>query len=360
MSQMPPLPRHLSLHLDLVRFAAACVVALGHYGSQRVSGGVFYQASAFGPAAVDVFFVLSGFVIAASVADRPGSAAVYVVARWSRLWSVVVPALLLTLVLDAIGSRIDPQFYATIPQFRPDLAWISYPAALLFLNEVWFSAWQPGSNLPYWSLGFEAWYYACFGVFVFAPARWRVAGVLALLVLAGPKVAVLFPLWLLGVAAHRLCRRPPPAVWLSAILAAAPALLLALWPAWHHRIWVPFQALSFDWHVLADYRYDYIVGLLFVAHIIGLRGLADVLPMPGEAAVRLIRWLGGLTFGIYLFHYPVMHVLAVVLPWPVGSAPSRIGIALGTAATVLVLAHLAEGTRPLWRAKLGRLLGGGR
>eukprot|EP01035_Chromulina_nebulosa_P012435 gene12435-16574_t len=71
----------------------------------------------------------------------------------------------------------------------------------------------------------------------------------------------------------------------------------ALWPDWHHRIWVPFQALSFDAHVLLDYRYDYVVGLLFVAHIIGVRGLGD-LPASEhadpEAALVLLRhvsWL---------------------------------------------------------------------
>lgn len=355
MSAAQPLPPPLSLHLDLVRFAAACVVAIGHFGARRVSDGMFHQAAPFGPAAVDVFFVLSGFVIAHSVVERPGTAAGYAVARLSRLWSVVVPALLLTLVLDAAGSRIDPAFYASIPHFRPEQAWLAYPAALLFLNEVWFAAWQPGTNLPYWSLGFEAWYYACFGVLAFAPAGWRYAGVAGLLLLAGPKVAVLFPLWLLGVAAYRLCRRPPPSLWVSAVLAVSPAVLLALWPDWHHRIWVPFQALSFDWAVLTDYRYDYVVGLLFTAHILGLRGLASLLPMPGAAGVRLIRWLGGMTFGIYLFHYPVMHFLAVALPWPIGSTASRLGIALGTAAVVLALAHWAEATRPAWRAGLGRL-----
>jgi peptidoglycan/LPS O-acetylase OafA/YrhL len=341
---MTALPRHLSLHLDLVRFAAACMVALGHYGAQKVSGGLFYQAANFGPAAVDIFFVLSGFVIAHSVTGRPADAAGYAVARLSRLWSVVVPALLLTLVLDAIGSRIDPGFYAGIPQFRPDVGWISYPAALVFLNEVWFGAWQPGSNLPYWSLGFEPWYYACFGVLAFAPARWRLGGVAVLLLAAGPKVAVLFPLWLLGVAGHRLCCRPAPPLWAS----------LAL--AWHHRSWVPFQAFAFDWHVLLDYRYDYVVGMMFVAHIIGLRGLGRVLPAMPEGAARVIRWLGGTTFGIYLFHYPVMHFAVVLMPWPVGSSASRIAIAVVTAAVVLALARWAEGSRAGWRRLLTRFL----
>ena len=52
----------LSLYLDALRFGAAFIVFLSHFG--RVSGGLFWQMQPYGRTAVLVFFVLSGFVIA--------------------------------------------------------------------------------------------------------------------------------------------------------------------------------------------------------------------------------------------------------------------------------------------------------
>ena len=51
----------LSLYLDLTRFAVALVVVLGHLWPVRFQPIPLHWS---GPAAVIVFFVLSGFVIA--------------------------------------------------------------------------------------------------------------------------------------------------------------------------------------------------------------------------------------------------------------------------------------------------------
>ncbi len=56
-----------------------------------------------------------------------------------------------------------------------------------------------GSNLAYWSLGCEVWYYAIFGLMLFAHGRWRVVAIAVALVFVGPLTVLLFPLWLLGV-----------------------------------------------------------------------------------------------------------------------------------------------------------------
>ncbi|MGA7451675.1 MAG: hypothetical protein WBW73_10515, partial [Rhodoplanes sp.] len=64
-----------------------------------------------------------------------------------------------------------------------------------FLGEHWNAHRFPGSNSPYWSLGFEVWYYVAFGAFVFCPGRWRWIAAATVLVFIGPwhKVATRQP-----------------------------------------------------------------------------------------------------------------------------------------------------------------------
>jgi peptidoglycan/LPS O-acetylase OafA/YrhL len=55
--------------------------------------------------AVMVFFVLSGCVIAYTTFQRhPGDVQKYIIARLSRLYSVVIPALILTGILFFMGG----------------------------------------------------------------------------------------------------------------------------------------------------------------------------------------------------------------------------------------------------------------
>ena len=102
--------RETSIYLDLIRFTAAVFVFLTHASREQSSGGFLWQLQ-FGREAVDVFFVLSGFVIAHVVETRERSALAYAVARAARLYSVALPALALTFLLDRIGQPLRPENY---------------------------------------------------------------------------------------------------------------------------------------------------------------------------------------------------------------------------------------------------------
>ena len=119
-----------------------------------------------GVQAVDVFFVLSGFVIAHVCATREHDLRDYVISRTARIYSVAIPALILTAIVDAIGIRENAATYqGPFQAFSPGLIIRS----VFFIGEQWNAHRFPGSNGPYWSLGFEVWYYATFGAFLFAP-----------------------------------------------------------------------------------------------------------------------------------------------------------------------------------------------
>ena len=100
----------LSLYLDALRFGAALAFFLSHYSTGRISGGLFWQFDG-GRTAVLVFFVLSGFVIAWVSETRERTLEEYGLSRVARLYSVIIPAFVLTAALDRIGKAIDPRLY---------------------------------------------------------------------------------------------------------------------------------------------------------------------------------------------------------------------------------------------------------
>ena len=103
--------------------------------------------------AVVTFFVLSGLVICHAVHRRDDNLVSYAVSRFARLWSVVLPALVLVVVLGIIGTAIKPERYGDFTTTSPQV----YIANLLFINQLWYFDLQRPTDNPFWSLGFEFW-----------------------------------------------------------------------------------------------------------------------------------------------------------------------------------------------------------
>ena len=193
----------LSFYLDLLRFGAALTVFVSHYAAGRISGGLFWQAGNYSRTAVLAFFVLSGFVIAWVTEAREDRLGDYALSRAARLYSVVVPAFILTALLNCLGSAIDPRLYAPVLSDSTFHAVLGYALSALFLGESWTLAILPGRNVPFWSLNYEAWYYILFAAAIFLRGRRRNAALAGAALLAGPKILLLFPIWLMGVGAWR-------------------------------------------------------------------------------------------------------------------------------------------------------------
>ena len=126
--------RPFSVYLDLVRFFAALLVYIYHSNNTFViKSGL--PLSNYGHDSVIVFFVLSGFVIAFVTATKETTWQSYCASRIARVFSVALPAILLTLVLDTFGRGFNPGLYAEYPY---DQFLLRIGASLLMLNEVWF------------------------------------------------------------------------------------------------------------------------------------------------------------------------------------------------------------------------------
>ena len=348
-----PLPPALSTWIDLLRLGAAGVVFLGHAGTQRISGGLFYQAGPYGETAVDVFFVLSGFVIA-HAATRQGAAA-YAIARAARIWSVMLPCLALGWLMDATGPLMDPATYARAPHFSGPADALSLASSALFLDHVWFRAAQPGSNLPFWSLAFEAWYYLAFGLLAFARPPWNWLGAAAAMALAGPKIALLFPLWLLGVVTQRLCARGRMSAAAAYPLLLAPLVLLLSDP--QSRACFPYTAFTGEAECLRDLGQDYGVGLLVAAHLLGVHALSPRLWPWLRPAAPAIAWLAGASFTLYLLQYPLIHFIAAAAPWPEAHWANRVMVFTLPPLVALAVAEATERRRHAWRRAIAALAG---
>ena len=97
--------KSFSVYLDFVRFGAAFIVLLSHL-REFYAGPVHIPQ--WGHEAVIIFFVLSGYVIAFVADTKESTLRDYTISRLARVYSVVLPAVVLTGLLDFVGSRLDP------------------------------------------------------------------------------------------------------------------------------------------------------------------------------------------------------------------------------------------------------------
>ena len=303
--------------LDLLRGASALLVCANHLRAAMFvdhsalsasSAGVklFYFVTGLGAQAVIVFFVLSGFFVGGSVLKRRTSFSfpVYLLTRLTRLWVVLLPALLLTFLVDRITGTIAPGILSgqetailnSGPAGDFDNSLRGFVRNLLFLQTITGPVY--GSNGPLWSLANEFWYYLCFPLAYLVVANGRSAwvrvsaalslGILGWLVLDNMLAGLL--VWTLGAAAycvpqrHRLARPLAPLAVAGALALFALALVLS------------------KTGVLADSPGIALLGLASSGLIIALRTLP---PMPRVLAA-FTELLARCSYTLYLTHFPLV------------------------------------------------------
>jgi peptidoglycan/LPS O-acetylase OafA/YrhL len=233
-------------------------------------------------------------------------------------------------------------------------AW-QFALGLLLVNQIWSLNVPQGSDLPYWSLGYEAWYYVIFGLAIFAPARWRGSAVLAAVAFVGPAIAAMLPLWLLGLYGYRLCRTCRLGKLTGWALCVGS---LVAWGAYDACGRTTVAAII---DVPAFLRRpslleDYIVGVLFITHVIGFDAISPAFADMAFRLQRPIRWAAGATFTIYLLHLPVAQFLSTQVPWPPKSWGTRVVLFGGTLLILFAVAEVTERQKDWWRRVFKDLL----
>lgn len=339
--------RETSLYLDLVRFCAALVVMIGHLSGTRFTGGLLWQFGRFMDDAVVIFFVLSGFVIAYVVDQKESSLEKYAIARAARMYSVALPALVLTFVLDALGRYLAPELYSLSWGYHAENLTGQFFAGLFFVNQLWYAPVPTGSMLPYWSLGFEVWYYVFFALIYFVKNRWKFPLLIAACLITGPRIVAFFPLWLMGYGAYRCAAAFPRSRTVGLLMLAVSLLAYGAYSTVPHD-WLLAHPIVPASAELLNFVPRYIVGTLFAMQLLGFvwasKSVGRVL-LPFASA---IRWLAGATFTIYLFHIPVAQFITTVLVWPPADWRSRLIVMGGTLILMFVIAEFTERKKGLW------------
>jgi peptidoglycan/LPS O-acetylase OafA/YrhL len=362
----------MSLILDM-RFGAAGLVLLHHAAFAKFGAHIPLRLAQTATEPVMAFFVLSGFVIAITVEANDRTAYEYVLSRSARLLSVAIPALVLTVALDFVGSAMFPALYAdhwsdeaTIANLDTSLS-IRLATTAAFVNEIWTLHLWPGTNGPFWSLGYEAAYYVVFGIAFYERIAWRRAiGIGGVCLAVGPKILLLLPVWLMGVWAWRIYRQAAIAPFVGSALCVVSVLAYIVFMASGARAlldhWtdalttgLPANLLGLSNHFLSNY----VSGLLFAGTIIGFKGLEGTFAPALSAAAPWIRAAAGCTFSMYLFHYPLLYFFRAVASVLQGGQDLAVrswlvtGIVLiGTGAAIYLLARITEQRKAEVRAMM--------
>jgi len=319
-----------SAWLDLIRGAAALLVFISHWRNlffvdyaaiDRYQPLLLpaYALTSLGHSAVTIFFVLSGFLVGGSCLQQFRSTRFswksYAIARSSRLYTVLIPALCLGAALDFLGSAYFAQhgLYSGVETRNV----IAGPPALnlslgVFAGNATFlqtiAVPTLGSNSPLWSLANEGWYYVLFPICLFAMSRsgdlakrivFSVASV-GILVFVGKQIAAYYAVWLIGVGVAALPKRCMPK-WATALCLVAFVTFLFSKRAITTKSTTLTAALAFD----------VALGLIFAAFLYCvLQFSAPTLP---SVIAKLGRASSRTSYSLYLSHLPFLVLLAALL-----------------------------------------------
>lgn len=352
--------RPFSIYLDLVRFTAAFLVYLYH-SNQRFLTEAILPASNYGHSSVMVFFVLSGFVIAFVTATKENTLASYSASRMARVFSVTVPAVCLTLTLDTIGRSLYPEIYSGYPydQFLPRVV-----GSLAMVNEIWLVSITSFSNVPYWSICYEWWYYVTFAIVSFLPLRIGIPAALLTALLLGPKLILLAPIWWLGVLLYRWRRlQDLPIGWSMALFLFSVIGIVAF-----HVVGVSEVATTWLKSQLGDELHrsltfskffvgDYLLGVLVFLNFAGAR---NVLAQHGRFLHRIekpVRFLANYTFTLYLLHQPLFLFWGAVVQGNPSGGWYWLSVTALMFGSVAIVGHFTENRRKSIRDFLMALFG---
>ena len=354
-----------SIYLDILRVLSAFYVFIFHVGSYKIGEEHIFSSPTFNETLglkylsahyfVIVFFVLSGFLITMSASRENISIKSFFISRLGRLYSVLIPALFLSLFTALI--IINFHFFPSelIPNNSNNIARIFLN--ITFLTQSWSLNATPPLNNPFWSISYEFMYYLIMASFLLIKGKKRYPIILIVMLIAGPKVMILFPCWLIGsvvfflVQKNKLLKTIP-----SIIFFVITTLLLIL--ILSDLITIPFTKQSgdhlfhgillfFSWNFLADYMFSLLVAL----NIFSLFGFSKVvLPwFDGKMFEFFLKKVSNCSYTLYLFHIPIMFLFILFIPYESTSPVNQIMLIVSVLVTVYLIATQTEWKVSEWR-----------
>ncbi len=334
-----------------LRAVAVSLVVIYHLVPSSLTGGF---------TGVDVFFVISGFLITLHLMQKPPSGGRDLAKFWGRRIRRLLPASLLVLATTLVLSRIiapDTQWGNTASQARAATLYVVN--WLLARDSVDYLAAEnaPSPVQHFWSLSVEEQFYFVWPILILGMVllarrqRWNrelaVLGGLGILV----TVSLGYSIW---ETAHNPAAAyfvTPTRMWelgiggllavvvavrerrgLGHLLPQTPRIVLAwvgfaaiAWTAWAYTGNTPFPG----WQALLP--------VLGTALVIGAHSPMTWFSPGPLLAVRPMQWLGDVSYSVYLWHWP----LIVLIPQVRGHEMDNLDRAVALVLT-LVLAGLTK------------------
>jgi peptidoglycan/LPS O-acetylase OafA/YrhL len=339
-----------------LRAVAIAVVVLYHAGFPGLGGGYV---------GVDVFFVISGFVITGLLLrERAATGHTSILGFYARRCRRILPAATLVLLVTVAAT------YLVLGSVSGNSTADAARWAAVFLSNFHFTSlganYFTAQGLPsplqnYWSLSVEEQFYIVFPTFFLVVMRAR-GGALPRQRLAVALGAIIGASYVLSIV---LTRTHPNAAYFSPFTRAwelALGALVAVGTTWLKRVprdvaavmtWGGLAAIAGS--VLAFKNHTPYPGSLVAVPVVGSAlVIAGGVAVPRSGAERVLglapfRWLGKRSYSLYLWHWPVL-VIAVEYSGK-SRLPLRDSLALVLVAIVLSMASYrwVEGPVRHWR-----------
>lgn len=320
-----------SFYLDLLRVVAAFYVFVFHVGSMEIGGNLVFATKEYSEKLgltyrsahyfVIVFFVLSGFLITMS-ASKPGmSLKNFMGARLGRLYSVLLPALVLSILMA--------QFLISTAIF--DKEQIGNNSNLIerivlncsFLAESWSLSATPPLNTPFWSVHYEFMYYLIIATCLLIKGKLKFIILALVLLIAGVKIVLLFPCWFLGSILYYLIRNdkviPPIASFIVFFVTLVVTLCIIL-----DTIFLPFEYFHGNEELFgitlffsSNYLADYVFSLLIALNIYSFFGFSKVVlywcnTKSFSKIDTVLKIVSNCSYSLYMFHMPLLFLFSSV------------------------------------------------
>ncbi len=315
---------HFEPHLQGLRAIAVLLVVVYHFYPGRLSGGYI---------GVDIFFVISGYLITGQLArELLRNGTIRLPAFWAKRARRLLPAAILVLIFATVMTLVVLPLSGLVESLREILASTFYIENwALAANAVDYLASTDESLVQhYWSLSLEEQFYILWPLLLLAAtwlaARLKRPGVLAGVVGAASILSFIFSIAYTTTNSSQAYFSTFTRIWEFGVGA-----LLALLPALRPRGAVMTNLLGYAGLAVVlgcGYLYNpstpfpgYMAAIpaLGTAAIIASARRESRFDLARVLSVRPMRFIGDISYSLYLWHWPLIVIAPYIPGWGLGT-----------------------------------------